>query len=170
MGYKWIGAALIMAACGWFGFSLTMRHKREEQALRQLIAALDFMECELQYRLTPLPELCHQAAAQATGLIREILAGFARQLESRCAPDVGPCMAGAMAAVPGIPGKTQRCLLLLGNSLGRFELEGQIRGLEAVRAECRRHLEGLSKNRDARLRSYQTLGLCAGAALAILFV
>jgi len=28
----------------------------------------------------------------------------------------------------------------------------------------------MSKDRDVRLRSYQTLGLCAGAALAILFV
>jgi len=49
-------------------------------------------------------------------------------------------------------------------------MEGQLKGLESVRQECRRQVETLSYNRDARLRSYQTLGLCAGAALAILFV
>ena len=170
MGYKWIGAVLIILSCGGFGCSFVLLHKREENALRQLIGALDFMECELQYRLTPLPELCHQAAAQSTGILRGILEQFSQELESSMSPDVMTCMATAMAAAEGIPGKTQQCLLMLGNSLGRFDLDGQIKGLEAVRAECRRHLEGLSHNRDARLRSYQTLGICAGAALAILFV
>ena len=170
MGYKWIGAVLIIFACGGFGFSYAMLHKREENALRQLMGALDFMECELQYRLTPLPELCHQAAQQSTGLIRSILERFAQELDSQISPDVGCCIATAMAAAESIPGKTQKCLLQLGNSLGRFDLDGQIRGLEAVRGECRRNLEDLSVNRDVRLRSYQTLGICAGAALAILFI
>ena len=31
-------------------------------------------------------------------------------------------------------------------------------------------LEQMAEGRDTRLRSYQTLGLCAGAALAILLV
>ena len=58
----------------------------------------------------------------------------------------------------------------MGSSLGRFDLEGQLQGLESVRIYCREQLDELSKDRDVRLRSYQTLGLCAGAALAILFV
>ena len=61
-------------------------------------------------------------------------------------------------------------MLLLGKSIGRFDMDGQIKGLEAVRQDCRRRLDELSKDRDTRLRSYQTLGLCAGAALAILFI
>lgn len=170
MGYKWIGAALIILSCSGFGFSFALLHRREEAALRQLMGALDFMECELQYRLTPLPELCHQASAQSTGLIRSILERFAQEMDSSLSTDVRTCMATAMAAADTLPGKTRQCLLMLGNSLGRFDLDGQIKGLEAVRGECRRHLEGLSHNREARLRSYQTLGICAGAALAILFV
>ena len=61
-------------------------------------------------------------------------------------------------------------LILLGRWLGRFDLDGQLKGLDAVRQECRRHLEELNNNREVRLRSYQTLGLCAGAAIAILFI
>ena len=55
-------------------------------------------------------------------------------------------------------------------SMGRFDVKGQIQGLEAVRSYCRGELENMAVNREARLRSYQTLGLCTGAALAILFV
>ena len=58
----------------------------------------------------------------------------------------------------------------LGKSLGRFDLNGQLQGIEQVRAHCRRELSSLENGRDQRIRGYQTLGVCAGAALAILFV
>ena len=69
-----------------------------------------------------------------------------------------------------IPKLTRESLELLGRSLGRFDLEGQLRGLESVRQVCRHGLETLAQNSAIRNRSYQTLGLCAGAALAILFI
>ena len=55
-------------------------------------------------------------------------------------------------------------------NLGKFDMSGQLRGLENARNVCRENLELLMYNKDRRLRSYQTLGLCAGAAVAILFV
>ena len=42
--------------------------------------------------------------------------------------------------------------------------------MEAVLQLCKRELDGLYLNRDARLRSYTTLGLCGGIALVILFI
>ena len=56
----------------------------------------------------------------------------------------------------------------LGSSLGRFDLSGQLKGLQSVRGECLRELESLEKNQPERLKSYQTLGMCAGAALVII--
>lgn len=170
MSYKWIGAACILLACGGFGFSLAAAQRREEGALHQLIAALDYMECELQYRLTPLPDLCRQAGRDARGAVGQVLLALSKELENQVAPDAASCMNAALSAGKDLPEKTRQALLLLGRSLGRFDLPGQLKGLEAVRAECRRELEALTNNRDARLRSYQTLGICAGAALAILFI
>ena len=168
--YKWIGAGCIVVSCGGFGFLMALHHRQEEAALGQLTAALDFMECELQYRLTPLPELCRQAARQVGGSIGRILEKLAEELDYQIAPDVESCMQTALALTGTLPQLCRDRLTQLGKNLGRFDLDGQIRGLEAVRADCRRCLEELSRNRDTRLRSYQTLGLCAGAALAILFV
>jgi len=68
------------------------------------------------------------------------------------------------------PPQTAYHLDLLGSSLGRFDLKGQLSGLESVRNTCRKTLEEMNRNRDNRLRSYQTLGLCCGAALVILFI
>lgn len=170
MNIKWIGAILIIAGCGKFGFSLAASHRAEEKALRELIAALDYMQCELQYRLTPLPELCRQAAQQQPNAVGHVLLMLAQELECSLRADVQSCLVSALQSGGPLPDRVKNGFEALGTSLGRFDMEGQIQGLESVRSFCRQELESLSENRENRLRSYQTLGLCAGAALAILFV
>lgn len=170
MNFKWIGAALVIAGCGGFGFSLAAAHNREMLALRRLISALDYMECDLQYHLTPLPDLCRQAGKESKGCIGRVLTRLAQELECQVSPDVQSCMAAALAGERDLTQKSEQMLRLLGNSLGRFDLPGQLKGLESVRSACRRELTDLETNKDARLRGYQTLGLCAGTALAILFI
>jgi stage III sporulation protein AB len=170
MTIKLIGAGMIIAACGAVGFSMAASHRREEVALRQLIRAMDYMGCELQYRLTPLPELCRNAAAESAGVVSQALLCLAGELENQIAPDASSCMNAALSKTHRLPKRAEENLRLLGSSLGRFDLQGQLSGLEQTRHQCRRELEELTNNRDVRLRSYQTLGLCAGSALAILFL
>ncbi len=167
---KLLGAIFVIAGCGVFGFYLAAGHRRQEAALRQLISVLDYMECELQYRLTPLPELCRQAARECSGVLKHAFLELSRELEDQIAPDVQRCMTAALSKCPDMPSRTLEALQLLGRSLGRFDIDGQLKGLEAVRQECRRSLGQLAQNREYRIRSYQTLGICAGAALAILFI
>lgn len=161
---------MVIAGCGWVGFRMASNHVREENALRKLIGVLDYMECELQYRYTPLPELCRQATVQIKGPLQKTFLRLTQELEDQISPDVDRCMQMALATCPEIPRYTRQILSSLGRSLGRFDMDGQLKGLENVRQECRRILESLVKDKDIRIRSYQTLGLCAGAALAILFL
>ena len=170
MNYKWIGSLLIILGCGGFGFSLAANHKREENCLRQLIGALDYMGCELQYRMTPLPDLCRSASQQCKGMVGQVLRRVSEELDRQVSPDTASCMYAALTQSEALPHITRKKLQLLGATLGHFDLAGQLSGLEAVRESCRNDLSTLTKNRDSRLRSYQTLGLCAGAALAILLI
>lgn len=167
---KWIGAFLVVFGCAGVGFAMSGAHRKEEKSLRMLISALDFMQCELQYRLTPLPDLCRLTAAQCNGPLRTAFTTLAMELEDQISPDVFHCMNSAIAKVNGLPSKTAELLKVLGRTLGRFDLDGQLLGLENARHNCREVLDKLSENREVRLRSYQTLSLCAGAALAILFM
>lgn len=170
MSMKIIGAILVIAGCGGFGFKLAATHLREEKTLRQLISVLDYMECELQYRLTPLPDLCRQAASECSGVVSQAFLALALELEDQISPDVERCMTAALCRSKDMPRLSRAAMELLGRSLGRFDMEGQLRGLEATRQDCRRNLDTLNQNREVRLRSYQTLGICAGAAIAILFI
>lgn len=170
MHIKLLGALLIIAGCSGFGIALAANHRKEEKTLRMLLAALDYMESELQYRMTPLPELCRRASGQCRGGLQRVFIALAKELEQQISPDASRCMSAALSQVPELPRHAARALKAMGQTLGMFDIAGQLQGLESVRYICRRDLEELERNRDTRLRSYQTLGLCAGAALAILFV
>ena len=169
MNSKWIGAIFVLVSCGGFGFSIAHGYRRREFLLRQLLTALEMMASELEYRLTPLPELSRKAAKDSSGVLRDVFLNLARELDWQSEPDAGSCMRAAIEKCPDLPACIRRPLRQLGQTLGRFDLPGQIQGLKAVQDACRREIERLENNKDARLRSYQTLGLCAGAALVILF-
>lgn len=170
MSYKWIGAILIIGSCTGFGVSLAVHQKREELLLRQLSRILDEMLWELPFQLTPLPDLIRHAVAKNTGLIGNIFRGMAAQLDRQVLPDALSCMEAELHdAVLAFP-RLRKMLLLLGSSLGRFDLAGQLKGLSAVKEQCALELQELRTDREPRLRSYRVLGLCAGAALVILLI
>ena len=170
MDCKWIGAVLIMVGCGGFGLALCAQHRAEEASLLKLIRALDYMTCELQFRLTPLPDLCRMAGRESSGQVGKVLISLGTELDSGLDSEVSPTLERVLNGFPDLPSKTRRNFDLMGSSLGRFDLEGQRNGLDGVRTACRRDLEELNQNRENRLRSYQTLALCTGAALAIILI
>lgn len=166
---RFIGAALLMAGCGGFGFSIAAAQRREAAQLRQLIHGLQEMEWELKFRLTELPDLCRIAGDAAGGTLRKIFYEMAGKLDRNEVTDISACFGGCLSRWE-MPRKVRRNLRDLGRSLGRFDMEGQLQGLQAVRIQCRKDLQAMEQNVTQRLRSYQTLALCAGAALAILFI
>lgn len=171
MTYKWIGAILIIAGCGGFGFSLASSHRKEIQLLRHLRMCLQFMQAELKYRLTPLPELCKMTAKETDGILRTVFLRLSKELEQQISPEVSGCMNQVVRKHRDqLPGSVRKLLFRLGKSLGRFDLPGQLRGLEAISAACEEELALLNQNRDIRFRNYQTLGMCAGIALVIIFL
>lgn len=170
MTLKLIGAALIIIGCGAFGFSMAAGHKKEEFCLQQLIRVIEWMLCELEYRLTPLPELCRMAGQEAKGVVAEVFRKLSQELERQEASDASVCMKHVLQQISGIPSRTAYNLSVLGQSMGRFALSGQATGMRSVIVLCQRDLSGLAVDREARLRGYRTLGICGGVALAILFL
>lgn len=170
MGWKWIGALLIVISCTACGFSVAAGKRKEERMLYQLERILQLMEAELQYRLTSLPELCQMAAEESRGSVHGVFIKLHKELCRQKLPDAGSCMAASIRDGADLPNRIRSILSQLGHSLGRFDLEGQLQGIRTVRRRTEDSIESIRKNRDERLRSYQTLGICAGAALAIILI
>ena len=158
-----------MAGCGGFGFSLTAAHRREVTLLRRLMKSLQEMEWELKYRMTELSQLCRAGGDAAGGLLQDIFRELADRLDRGEVEDISRCF-NAIVSRRDLPRRVRRNLRELGRSLGRFDLEGQLQGLRAVRLQCRKDVNDLEADGGERLRSCRTLALCAGAALAILFL
>ena len=168
MYLKLAGALLILISCGGYGIMMAVAHRREVAALHQLVEAMDIMICELEYRLTPLAELCRFGAERIKGPVQSCIVALANALDDQISPDVGLCTIAALKEIPTVPKYASAQLQALGQTLGRFDLAGQLTALERCKQSCLGQLEVLEHQQSQRLRSYQTLGFCAGAALAIL--
>lgn len=167
MNYKWIGAVLIVGSCTGFGFSLAMNRLREIRLMNALCCILDDMVNELSYHLTPLPELVQKSVNKSPKLLSGVFTLFCSHLKRQILPDAACCMEAALAESQFDYQHTNRVLLALGNSLGRFDLSGQLRSLRSVQELCREELNQLRDDGASQLRSYRVLGMCAGVALAI---
>ena len=170
MSVRYIGAVLIFLGCSAFGFAAAANYRREERCLSELVRLLENMSIELEYRLTPLPQICANAAENATHWLKKVFTNLAQELESQVAPDAAACMEAALLSVKDLPPRAKIALQTLGNSLGKFDLQGQINEISAVKEQCLTQLTQMRDQMDLRLRSYQTMGLCVGAGLAILFL
>lgn len=170
MMLRWIGIILIIGGCGGCGFSMAAEYRSLEQSMRQVQNALEILQCEIQFRLTPLPEIC--------GILRNACGGpvgafFETLRQQLLLPDAGQlyvCAGAAASQVRDLPAPCRKILLDLCTTLGRYDTEGQMRAIVAAKDECMRCLEEIRAGQAGRLKSYKTLGLCGGAALAILLL
>ena len=99
---KVLGGVVVLLGCGYIGFASAAAINIEAVYLRRLYRALDYMSCELQYRLTPLPELCRKIAAECSGSLKTIFNMFSDELENQIAPDVKTCMFVSIYLLPYI--------------------------------------------------------------------
>ena len=66
--------------------------------------------------------------------------------------------------------RARQTLCTLAFSLGKFDVGGQLRAITLAQAHLRAELDELQSGSRARCRSYETIGVCAGLALAVLLV
>ncbi len=166
---RMLGAGMIVTGCTAFGFLMAAAHRREERHLVALSGAMEYMHCELRYRQSNVLDLCRGAAKGREAAIASFFLDLAQGLEEQTCPDLPACLERVLDR-PDLSDSVRRVLEKFGETLGRFDLPGQMRGIEAAARMAETELARVREGAAQRRRSYQTLGLCAGAALAILFL
>ena len=166
------GAALVVLAAGGAGFGCARAVRIQYAQLEGLLWALEDMKSEMSARLTPLPELflllgtCRQKDVAA--FFRE--AERALQTPPGCTVMVS-FKRGFQAAPEFRPGPDAvQTLYGLAAGLGRFELESQLAAIENAKGRVTSMLLTLQAQKRARCRSYETIGICAGLALAVILL
>ena len=165
-----VGTVLVLVGCGGCGFSMAAECRGQERNLRQVQNALEILQCEIQFRLTPLPEVCGILKQACSGPVGAFFEELETQLRMPDAGELPLCAAAAAGRIPNLPANCRRIMLELCATLGRYDTESQLRALVAAKDETLRALEELRAGQAGRIRSYRALGLCGGAALAILLL
>ena len=167
-----MGAVLVIAACGGFGVSLSAGHRRQERLLRQLLRALHTMRWEQQYRLTPLPELFAALGEGTEPVTAAFFRGCAAMMEADRALPPQLVLGRAMEQTTSLQwsARTRETVRNLAFSLGKFDLGGQVRAIELAQERLRAELAEVQAGSRARCRSYETIGICAWLALAVILL
>lgn len=160
----------MVLSCGGIGFQMAVSYRKEMDILKQLIMVFDYMECELRYRLTPLPQLCKEASEKSSGVLKGILKALYKEMDAQTASNAKQCLTKVLPLYERIPQVGKEILLRFGDTMGGFDLEGQLDSLKAVKLECHRQLSVRQEDEIVRVRSYRTLGICAGAGLAVILI
>lgn len=165
-----IGAVFVLLGCGSFGFLLSKSMKTEIQSLQNFLLAIEYMESELKYRMTPLPTLCLGASSITRGVVSKIFDSLGKSLSLQNAPNVSKCMTSVLENYSYISPKLTSLFNDLGKRLGIFDLDGQVCALSSIHDDGKNILRICSQGHTGRSRSYKTIAVCAGAAIVILLI
>lgn len=166
---KLMGAGMIVGGFWAVGLLKCRWIRQEQNAFCQLRIALDWMICKLEFQLPPLVELLENASKQSSGSIRRVLADAAQNMNEKGFPP-NEALHHALEKETKLSPNVKQQLLLLGQSLGAFDLRGQIEEIQSAKLRCEKALEESIRQHEKRMGSYQTLSLCAGIALVILLL
>ena len=167
-----LGALCILIGAGAAGFGFAASVRRQARQLGELCAALEAMRCEIEYRMTPLPQLLEQMAQTCATPVGELLLHWSRMLSDGDGATVSYALRRAMELVRGLelPPQAVQELTSLSVRMGRFDAAGQARSVALAADRLRLMLAELEAGKRARCRSYRTIGICAGLALAVILL
>lgn len=165
---KTIGILMVILGASGTGFSMAFSVRQNVSLVQQLLSTMEVMKNEISYRRTPLPELMRLLELQCRGCAAEFFGRLATDLSQRQERSVDIIVRRQVAAVRAFPPAVRQILLQLGSGLGQYDTEGQLRSIDLAILRLRTLLDQYRSKQQTRIKSYCTLGICGGLAIAIL--
>jgi stage III sporulation protein AB len=168
---KFIGAVFILIAAALFGFIQALHYTRRPKQIRGLIGALQRMETEMTYALTPLPELLGTLSRQTT----EPLSSFYRSTAERLSGSGGVSTRDIWHQEVKETWKRtsmklpeQEIMLQLGHVLGMSDRSDQVKHLRLAVSQLQAEETDSREEQRRYEKMWKSLGLLIGALIVIL--
>lgn len=165
---RWIGITLIIVSTGSVGFGLSRSLQRRCMLMHQLLKALDILKNEIHFCATPLPQAFALMAVSVPPPLETVFSHAARQMDKH--RWMTPYAAMEQALQQTQDAYIGAVLLSLSAQLGEYDTQAQLHGIALAQEQARDLLQQLEKERSLRSRTYETLGICTGLAVAILLL
>jgi len=167
---RWFGFAFVLLSGILSGFCMCKDVKRREKILLDLIRAFQIMGAEIEYQLTPLQELCITVSNQSdTPSVKKLFSYVALSMEHFPGKTAGQIMHEALD-INGLDTDLSSVLRDLFLHLGKQDVFSQVRALRCAEERMTYFHKNLLQTKQERVRSYKTLSLCTGLALAIILI
>jgi stage III sporulation protein AB len=168
---QFLGALLLTGGSTALGLGAANRLRSRTKALRALSSALQMLDRDLSFRLTPMPELfqtlANTAEAPASNLFQVCVDGINQQSPHQMTK---LWESAVNDSTPVLTADDRRILLPLGNVLGRYGAEDQ----RAAIMEATRDLDRAALQAEEihlrKGRIYSIMGLVTGTFLVILLL
>jgi stage III sporulation protein AB len=169
---RWIGAGLILAACGFWGLAKAEGLNRRRGAANELIYGVDKLETEILYGRTPLPAALSRAGA-SMDMCRALFVGTAEELDRNGRDSVAEIWRNRvreLLAKDVIDREMGEALVCFGEGLGSSDCESQQKLFSLLKGQLRAYEEKTRSLRDKNERMWKFLGVGAGCALVLLLL
>ncbi|WP_051534264.1 stage III sporulation protein SpoIIIAB [Desulfitibacter alkalitolerans] len=170
---KITGCILIIGACSYMGFSLGKQYSARFEQLRKLRSSLKMLETEINYSMNPLPEALFKVGSRISWPVGILYAYTADLLAKNMGlPMEQVWRAGLNRLAEESSLKTEELDVLddFGIGLGGSDREEQLKNLHLVQEHLRIIELKAESDRNKYERMYKTLGVLAGAALALVII
>lgn len=169
---RFLGSLLLMVGAAGLGFGAVSQLRTHVAALRSLAGALEQMERELGFRLTPMPELMARLAREVQGPAGLVFSHCREHMNELGEKSFGQLWREAVEAESDLLLTEQERQIMdaLGDVLGRYDGDGQREALQSAARQLDECLKKAEEDQHRLGRVYTALGLGAGAMLVILLL
>ena len=168
---KFLGAVLILTGGSSIGVCAAQELRQRSRILEQFLAALDQIQAELSFRLTPMPELLRRLGQESEEPLKTFFQTCEAGLSALGEVSFSVVWNRALQMEPlALLPEDRIPLEQLGAVLGRYDAEGQRTTLESVRVRLSQCLEDAREKQKKMGRVYRTLGVSAGVLCILLLL
>lgn len=169
---KWVGAILIIMATSWAGVTAAKRYRERTRQVRQLKVALQTLEAEIVYGLTPLNEASKKIATMITYPLSEFFLRFAEKLSegNRIVPEAWSDALNETIPMMSLGKSELEILKQFGSTLGQHDREHQQKQIRLTLLHLEKE-EAEAKDEQVRYeKMMKSLGLLGGLLIVILLI
>ncbi len=166
---KAIGLCLVAVTGLLCGLFAALHLKQRVKTLTLAVELLAFLQSRIRYTAAPFSALLCEAAAQERFAALTFLQQTAQLLtQGQTVPQAWQNSVKSLQRQDGLTREDQALLLHLGDDLGRTDTSGQTAHLTLYCQQLEQTLVTARDTAKTKGTLYRTLGLCAGAAAALL--
>ena len=168
-----VGCILIIGACSYIGFFLGKQYNTRFEQIKKLRSSLKMLETEIGYSMNPLPEALFRVGSRISGPVGTLYEHTSQVLEKNAGLPMEQIWKGGLDRLSEEGSLKREELDVMddfGLGLGGSDREEQLKNLHLAQEHLRIIEASAESDRNKYERMYKTLGVLAGAALAIVFI